>query len=351
MSYGRADTSAKVGFRPMLATDPFGAAHLSGYGSGFSGEGLGQGHNPFTPRAWQLYPASALEARHADPHMGAYEFNRPFDPWELYSSSGAALHGLGDLGELGGTDPIASAADELLSAGQITQAEHDAIYDGSMTFQDVLGYDPTDSSSWSDLVNVFRNWNNQLIALEQQYAAAGGPSQQGNTAFQQLGQQLIQQRQQYAALATQFVQYYTLIMGSTPSGLSGYLSGLGIAVAIWVAGAAVFVVTAYLTYQAFQNWKASVNVSQTAANTAAAAQASNAATNASLLTQLQVAQAKGDTITAQSILNTLQKTAPQPPGGAPMTALEAWMTTNAKWIGLGVGALVVLPGLLGGRRR
>jgi hypothetical protein len=336
MSYGRADTSAKVGFRPYHLTDAFGAAHLSGYGSG-----LGQNH-PFKPTAWHLHGV--------DPDgLGAYEFNRPFDPWELHTGGPAGLHGLGDLGDLGaGTDVVAQAADELLRGGQITQAEHDAIVlDGSMTFQDVLGYDPTDSSSWADLVSVFRNWNNDLIALEQQYAAAGGAAQQGNTAFQQLGRDLISERQQYAALATQFVQYYTLLMGSTPSGLSG----LGIAIAVWVAGAAIFVVTAYLTYQAFQNWKASINVSQIAAQTSAAAQQSTAQTNAQLTAALQRAQASGDTITAQSILNTLKSTGAAPPGSAPMSQLEAWFTGNMKWIGLGLGALVVLPGLVGGRRR
>lgn len=329
MAYGNADTRAKVGFRPYHSTDPFGAAHLSGYGSG-----LGRPQNPFDEENWALH----------GPGMGAYEFNRPFDPWELHSETGPGLHGLGDLGA--GGDPVAQAADELLSAGHMTQAEHDAILDGSMTFQDVMGFDPTDSSSWSDLVNIFRGWNSDLISLEQQYAAAGGASQQGNSAFAQLGQQLIQQRQQYASLATQFVRYYTMIMGSTPSGLSG----LGIAVVIWVAGAAIFVVTAYLTYQAFQNWKASVNVSHVAAQTAAAAQSSNANTNAALTAALAKAQASGDTITAQSILKTLQSTGAATTG-SPMTQLESWLTSNAAYIGIGLGALVVLPNLLGGKRR
>ena len=328
--HSNVDTRAKVGFRPYHQTDPFGAAHLSGYGSG-----LGRPQNPFDEENWVLH----------GPGLGAYEFNRPFDPWELYADTAPGLHGLGDLGA--GSDPTSLAADELLSSGQITQTEHDAILEGSMSFQDVLGYDPTDSSSWSDLVGVFRGWNNDLISLEQQYASAGaGGAQQGNAAFAQLGRDLISQRQHYASLATQFVQFYTMMMGSTPSGLSG----LGIIVAVWVAGAAVFVVTAYLTYQAFQNWRASVNVSQIAAQTQSAAQQSNAATNAQLTAALQRAQASGDTITAQTILNTL-KTTSASTSGTPMTQLESWITGNAKWIGLGVGALVVLPNLLGGRRR
>jgi len=38
------------------------------------------------------------------------------------------------------------------------------------------------------------------------------------------------------------------------------------------------------------------------------------------------------------------------PGGTPATSLAAWFEQNASWIFLGVGAVVLLPSLIGGRR-
>ena len=334
--HSNVDTRAKVGFRPYHQTDPFGAAHLSGYGSG-----LGRPQNPFDEENWVLHGAG----------LGAYEFNRPFDPWELYTDTAPGLHGMGYLGD--GSDPTSQAANELFNSGQITQAERDAILEGSMSFADVLGFDPTDQSSWYDAVGIVRQWNSDLQSLEQQYAQAAAQLRQtsgagsGSPQFQQFGVDLISQRQQFSSITKPFIAIYTSVMGSTPAGLSG----LGIAVVFWAVGAAAAIVAVYFGYQAFQRWHQGQDISQLAAQTAAAAQQSNAATNAQLTAALQRAQASGDTITAQTILATLQKTAPPPPGGTPMTQLEAWMTTNAKWIGLGVGALVVLPNLLGGRRR
>ena len=324
MAYMTADTAAKIGFRPYYQTDAFGAAHLSGYGSGVST--LGQQH-PFKPQAWHLHG------------MGAYEMNRPFDPWELHNN-GVSGWGLGDLGDT--TDPIASAADELLAAGQITQAEHDAIYDGSMSFQDVTGIDPTDQGSWTGFVGSLRDWNSSLQSLESQYAAAAPPiGTPGSPAFVQLGQDLATHRQQYTGIASQFVQYYTLLMGSAPSGLSG----LGIAIVVyWAAGAAVFLVTAYLAYQGFKTWQAGVNVKQIAAS-------STAATNAAVVSVLQKAQASGDTVTANAALSTLQKTA----ASGTASAGEQWLMNNWQYLALGAGALIAIgpisQGLFGGGRR
>ena len=73
MSYTKADTSPKTGFRPYHQTDPFGAAHLSGAPqsySHFSGE---------------VYPTN----------LGDYRFLRPFDPWELWTEHDTGLSGLG----------------------------------------------------------------------------------------------------------------------------------------------------------------------------------------------------------------------------------------------------------------
>jgi len=331
MAYLYADTGNKVGFRPYYQTDAFGAAHLSG---------MGQNH-PFKPQAWHLHGEDGA-------FLGTYHLNRPFDPWELYDDvhHTAGAHGLhGYLGQ--GADVTAETADELLAAGHMTQAEHDAILDGSMTFQDVMGFDPTDQGTWTSFIDTLRQWNSDLAALEQQFQQAG--PQPGNTAFAQLGKQLIQQRNQYSTIATQFVKYYTLLLGSTPSGLSG----LGIVpVLVYVAGAAVLLVTAYIAYQAFTTWKASINVAAITAQTAAAAQATVTATSQTLLTQLAAAQAKGDTVTAQAILKTLSVTGAQP---AVPSATSTWLMNNWQYLAIAGGALIMLgplsQGLFGGKRR
>jgi hypothetical protein len=336
------DTSAKVGFRPYYQTDAFGAAHLSGYGSGLGSEPahLGQNH-PFKPQAWHLHGVDGS-------FLGTYHLNRPFDPWELYDDvhHTAGVHGLSGLGT--GADPTAAAADELLSAGHITQAEHDAILEGSMGFADVLGYDPTDQSSWQSLTSLFQEVNQDLQALEAQFAAAA-PQHSGDAAFAQLGRDLIAKRTQYTDLASQFVHYYTLVMGSTPSGLAG----LGIAPLVyWVAGAAVFIVGAFIALYALRDWSKSIDVRAVQAQTQQTAATSTAATNQTLLQRLAAAQAAGDTLTAQAILKTLQTTAAQT--AAPSTA-EQWLMANAKWLALGAAGLIAIgpisQGLFGGKRR
>jgi hypothetical protein len=341
MAYMNADTSPKVGFRPYGQTDAFGASHFMcvpdegqadpSVGDGSSGMGVYYLNRPFDP--WELYD----DVHHTDGLSGLGQ-NHPFKPtaWKL--------HGLGQ-----GTDPTAAAADELLSAGQITQAEHDAILEGSMGFVDVLGYDPTDQSSWNSLTNLFAEVNAELKNLEAQYAAnAPAPGSIANPTYGALGQQLIQQRQQYTNLASQFVRYYTLVMGTPPAGLSG----LGIVWIYWAAGAAVFIVGAFITLYAIRTWAQSVNVSQIAATTQQTAAVSTAATNQNLLQQLAAAQAKGDTVTAQAILKTLAATGAQP---AAASTLETWLMNNAKWLGIGAAALIAIgpitQGLFGGRRR
>lgn len=333
MAYMTADTGNKVGFRPYGSTNPQCAAQLSG---------LGQNH-PFKPEAWVLHPG---------PGLGDYEFNRPFDPWELYEPH-SGMHGLAGLGDANGnsgTDAqVQTAADDLLSSGAITQAEHDAILSGEMNFQDVLGFDPTDQTSWVNAVGMLQQWNSDLQAIEAQMAAANQTIPSGsNPAFAALSAQVTQQRSQYETLANSFINVYRTVTGNVPAGLTG----LGILpVVAWVIGAGAVLVAVYFGYQAFQNWKAGINVQQTIASTAAAAQASNTATNQNLMTALAHAQATGDTTTANTILATLQKTA-VPTTGSPMTALESWFTGNAMWLALGAGALIVLPNLFsGGRRR
>jgi hypothetical protein len=329
------DTSAKVGFRPYYQTDAFGAAHLSGYGSG-----LGQNH-PFKPQAWHLHGVDGS-------FLGTYHLNRPFDPWELYAdvheTAGArGLHGWEGLGDLGGTDVTAAAADELLAAGHMTQAEHDAILEGSMTFQDVVGFDPTDQSSWTSLTSLFREVNQDLQALEQQYAASVVPGAPANPAAAQLGRDLIAMRTQYNDLASQFVHYYTLVIGSAPSGLAG----LGIVPIIWVAGAAVFLITAFAVLYALRNQSKQIDVNKITAQ----AQLQAAGTDTQLADMLARQQAAGDTVGANATIALMKQRAVAQPGSGSM---EQWLMTNAKWIGLGAAGLIVLGPLsqgLFGRRR
>jgi len=323
MPYMGADTSPKVGFRPYYQTDAFGAAHLSGYGSG-----LGQNH-PFKPQAWHLHGVDGS-------FLGTYHLNRPFDPWELYDDvhHTAGMHGLAGLGD--SPDVTAAAADEILAAGHMTQSEHDAIPNGSLTFQDVMGFDPTDQSSWQSLTSLFREVNQDLQALEQQ-------AQTNPAVAAAIGRDLIAKRTQYTDLASQFIHYYSLVMGSAPSGLAG----LGFAPIVWVAGAGVFIFTAFATLYALQTWSHSVDVHAMQART----QQQAAGTDQQLADVLARQQAAGDTVGANATIALMKQRAVStaPPGTA-----EQWLMTNAKWIGLGAGALIVLGPLsqgLFGRRR
>lgn len=329
MAYCNADTSPKVGYRPYLQTDAHGAAKLSGMD-------LGQGSNPFKPYAWHLHGMGQL---------------RPLDPWVLYPDNPIErLSGLGDLGDAygnaGDDNTVAQAADELLSAGHITQAEHDAILNGEMNFKDVLGYDPTDQASWADLVGQARDANAALTEKEQEYAAnAPPPGSPANPAYAAIGTQLVQMRQQYTQTTSDLVRYYTLVMGSAPSGLSG----LGIApIVYFVAGAAAFLVGAFLLYEHLKNIAATIDVQKQVAQTAQ----TEAQSSQQLVSQLQVAQAKGDTITAQSILATLKARGVSTTG---TTDFGTWFQKNFQWIALAGVAIVaagpIAQGLFGGRRR
>jgi hypothetical protein len=336
MPYMAADTGNKVGFRPYASTNPQCAATLSG---------LGQNH-PFKPEAWQL---------HAGPGLGEYEFNRPLDPWEIFPAH-SGMHGLAGLGDSYGNSgsdaQVQTAADDLLASGTITQAEHDAILSGEMNFQDVLGYDPTDQASWTNAVGMLQQWNSDLQSIEAQVSAANLQNLQSgvtpSAAFTALTQAVQQQRAQYESLAQNFINAYRTVTGNVPTGLTG----LGILpVVAWAIGVGAVLVAVYFGYQAFQNWKASINVQQTIASTAAAAQTSNTATNAQLTAALAHAQATGDTVTANTILATLQKTA-VPTTAAPMTAIETWLTSNAMWLAIGAAGLLIVPNLFSsGRRR
>lgn len=330
MAYMNADTTPKIGYRPYLQTDPHGAAKLSG---------MGQGSNPFKPYAWHLHGVDDLGQLH------------PLDPWELYPDNPIErLSGLGDLGDsygnAGDDNTVAQAADELETAGHITQAEHDAVLNGEMAFKDVLGYDPTDQASWLDLIGQARDANQALTEKEHEYATnAPPPGSPGNAAYVAIGQQLIQMRQQYTQTTSDLVRYYTLVMGSAPSGLSG----LGVApIVYFVAGSIAFLVGAFLLYEHLKNTAASIDVSKQIAQ----AQQAEAGSTQTLVDQLKVAQAKGDTITAQSILATLQARGVST--AMPTDNFGKWFQKNFQWVALAGVAVVaagpIAQGLFGRRR-
>jgi hypothetical protein len=317
MAYLYADTSAKVGFRPYAQTDPFGAAHMSG--------------------------------------IGAYFYNRPFDPWELHATDTPGLHGLGQnhpfktqawqlhgLGQDGGA--LDQAVSELVAAGKLAADQGAAITEGIANFSDYGLPDPTDQGSWANLVGLFQRANNDLKTLESAYQAAGQPGgpMAGNTAFAAIGQQLLNYRQQYSQLSSQFTYYYTLLVGSAPSGISG----LGvIPILVWVAGAAVFLITATVALYAIHTWSQSVNLSEIKAQT----QQTAANTQQTLATQLAAAQASGDTTTAQAITKLMQTNATAAAIGTQNPTL-AWIENNALWIGARLLAFMfVMPAT--GRRR
>jgi hypothetical protein len=326
MSYGNADTSAKVGFRPYHQTDPFGASHLSG--------------------------------------LGEYYRNRPFDPWEL-AADAHHVDGLGDLGDLGQNHPfkpqawhlhglgatdavVEQAVQELVDSHQISSAEGGAILDGSMTFQDVLGFDPTDQNTFFGLTDLFREVHQTLVTLENEVVAANVPGHP-NPALATVAAEVTQMQNEYTNLSSQFVYLYTAVAGSAPTGLSG----LGLAMVVWwgVVGLAA-IVALVLGIYALHNRSKAIDVSAIQAQAAQTQATSTAATNQSLLQKLAVAQAAGDTVTAQAILKTLAATGAQP---NPPSTLETWLMTNAKWIGLGAAGLIfagpLASGLFGGRRR
>ncbi len=331
MPYMKADTSAKVGFRPYHQTDAFAAAHLSGYGSG-----LAQNH-PFKPEAWHLHGADGS-------FLGTYHFNRPFDPWELYPNvhATAGVHGLSGFGDAF-DDAKSQAADELLSSGHITKEEHDALIDGSRSWEGVLGYDPTDQSSWYFLVYFFRSVNQDLQKIERDFASEA-PKHPGDANFIQLGRELIAKRTEYSNLASEFARYWTLVMGSAPPGLAG----LGLVPILWVAGAGVLIFIAFATLSALETWSKGVDVQRLAAQTAQV----KAVTDQHLVDVFERQRAAGDTAGANATLELMKQRAVSPP--LPSDGTQ-WLMDNAKWIGLGAAGLIVLgplsQGLFGRGRR
>lgn len=312
MAYMNADTGNKVGFRDYGQRNPQCAAQLSG---------LGQNH-PFKPEAWVLRP---------DGTLGLYEFNRPFDPWELYYDTAPGLHGLGDLGQVPecvyladdgvtvesidpNSNPTECAANgglweippSALPAPAPTPAAP-AAAEAGVPAGSSLTYQATFTATANPLSASFYSVQNVIAAVAANLQSQWGISVTGSSGSGTL-----------TGTPTATLQLKTINPYGQLSDIKAVIDGA------FYNAAGASVTSSNLTLQGTPQ------------------------TSQALIQQLAAAQAKGDTPTANAILALLNQS-----GGAPtpMNALETWLTNNALWIGLGVGALVVLPPLLGGRRR
>jgi hypothetical protein len=281
MAYMNADTKPKVGFRPYGQTNPYHASNLSG---------LGQNH-PFDP--WKLHGLGQV---------------RPFDQ----DPGGWVLSGLGDV-----SAAQEAALQELVSSGILTGDEADNVRAGNHTIGDYTGgHDPTDQKSWYDLVGLARDLNQSLITLEQ--AAHDDPD-----VARAIGADLINKRQKYSDLVSQLIGYYVELTGApAPSGLSG----LGFApIVVFVANAAIFLISAFAVFYALHDWSKSIDVNQI--------------------------KAQAELIRA----NTGQPAPPTSGGGVSLPDIAktagSWLTSNWTWVAIPLLGMFAVEGIFGGRRR
>jgi hypothetical protein len=294
MAYMNADTGNKVGFRPYGSTNPQCAATLSG---------LGQNH-PFKPEAWKLYPAGG---------MGDYEFERPFDPWELYEphSGMHGLRGLGDgnpvcvyladdgvtvqsidpnsnpteCGANGGVwevAPVAAPASAGAAAAGVPAGSR-------LTYTALLIQSPYTVSSPANVINAIAQnlasqWNISVVSS----SSAGGVTSQGSITL----------------------QIQTNVAYGLPSDIKSIIDG------------------------------AFYNVEGLSVQTSTITLIGSPQT---LIQQLSTAQATGDTVTANTILAALNAGGVT---GASATSIETFLVNNAAWIGIGILAMVALPPLI-----
>jgi len=349
MSYGNADTTPKVGFRPYHQTNPFGAAHLSG-----------------VP---------------VDPALGAYFMERPFDPWELYSNTGAGLHGVGShdrtsallgeptepgelLGDLGQNHPFKTTAWHLHGLGDAYSTALAQINASQNVMSDPSGEYVTDLNTGNLIdtqTGVITLPDGTVLTPSAPVAVAAPPV---STAGVPAGTQLLYN----ATWATK------TLTTTTPADIEGKVAAAlqskwGITVTSsnatsnWLVNQPGFsmYVTTQVDYGQLADVKSIIDGEINAAGRSGVnstlqvvqnAPQVTAQTNAGLLSALAQAQASGDTVTAQAILKTLAATGAAPPAAAGSTI--AWIENNAMWIGLGLAGLIVLgplsQGLFGKRR-
>jgi len=292
MAYMVADTGNKVGFRDYGERNAQCAATLSG---------LGQNH-PFKPEAWQLHPAG----------MGEYEFNRPFDTWELFGP-GSGLHGLAGLGD---TECVYLADDGVTvqsidaNSNAVECAANGGVWEippgaavpvaaapaaagvpaGSrLTYTASLIQSPYTVSSPASVIsaitqNLQSQWNIQVVGS----SFSGGVTSQASITL----------------------QLQTNVGYGLPSDIKSIVDG------------------------AFYNVE-SLSVQTSTITLIGSPQ--------TLVQQLATAQATGDTTTANTILAALGAGGVT---GAAATGIEAFLVNNAAWIGIGILAMVALPPLI-----
>jgi hypothetical protein len=340
MAYTNADTTPKVGFRPYHQTDPFGAAHLSGVPE-MSGDKTGE-------------------------LLGAYYMNRPFDPWELYSTTGSGLHGVSELGELvglGQNHPFKPQAWHLHGLGDTYTAVRDQINASQNVMSDPTGEYVTDLNTGNMIdtqTGVITLSDGTTLNPSTITVSAPPVSSAGVPA----GTQLLYN----ATWATQ------TLTTQTPAGIESKVAAAlqskwGITVdssnatSNWLVNQPGFsmYVTTHVDYGKLSDVKSIIDGEINAAGRSGVNSTINvvqnapqvaAQTNAGLLSALAQAQASGDTVTAQAILKTLAATGTTATP-APSSTI-AWLENNAMWIGIGLAGLIMLGPLsqgLFGRRR
>src|SRR5271155_3178544 len=288
MPYMGADTGNKVGFRPYGSTNPQCAATLSG---------LGQNH-PFKPEAWRLHP----------PGMGDYEFNRPFDPWELFGP-GSGLHGLAGLGDaecvylaadgttIESLDPNSNAAEcaanggvwEIPPAAAAPAAAAGVPAGSRLTYSASLIQSPYTVSSPANVIaavaqNLASQWNISVVSS----SSSGGVTSQASITL----------------------QLQTNVAYGLPSDVKSIVDG------------------AFYNVEGLSVQTSTITL---------------IGSPAALVQQLATAQATGDTTTANTILAALNAGGVT---GAAATGIETFLMNNAMWIGIGILAMVALPPLI-----
>jgi hypothetical protein len=348
VAYMNADTSPKVGFRPYGQTDAFGASHFmcvpeqeSDIPPDVGGDGLGVYYlnRPFDP--WELYD----DVHHTDGLSGLGQ-NHPFKPtaWKL--------HGLGALGTA--VDP--STVSELVVNGGYDMGVVDNLIQMGATNEELLALPyPADSAEMSAAVASL------MSQLGVTAPIAPAPV---STAGVPAGTELLYNVTWAAkTLTSQTPQDIAAAVASALSSKWGIKVVSSNASANFFANQPQFSMYVATTTDYGQPndvksiidgevYNAGRQVVSSSISIVAQSPNVQAATTQTLLQQLALAQAKGDTVTAQAILKTLASLGVQP---STTGTMEQWLMTNAKWLAIGAAALIAIgpitQGLFGGRRR
>jgi hypothetical protein len=296
MAYMLADTGNKVGFRPYGSTNPQCAATLSG---------LGQNH-PFKPEAWKLYPG---------PGLGDYEFERPFDPRELYEPH-SGLHGLAGLGD--GTPVCVYLADDGVTVQSIDTNSN-----------------PTECGANGGV------WEVAPVAAP----AAAPAGAAGVPAGSRLTYTALFVQSPYATLAASPSNVIAAITQNLQSQWNIQVVGSSYSGGVASQGSITLQLQTNVAYGLPSDIKAIVDGAfyNIEGLTAQPSTITLIGSPQTLVAQLATAQATGDTTTANTILAALKAAGIT---GASATGIETFLMNNAAWIGIGILAMVALPPLI-----